>query len=57
MPGARRIRTPHGRRPTDPRHGETRVIVLTTFDDADFFGYEVTFAGTTPVQLQSFQVD
>ncbi len=37
--------------------GQTRVIVLTTFDNADFFGCEVTFAGTTPVQLQSFGID
>jgi hypothetical protein len=37
--------------------GETRVIVLTTFDNAAFFPYEVTFAGTTPVTLQSFEVE
>jgi hypothetical protein len=37
--------------------GQTRVIVLTTFDNADFFPYEVTFAGTTPVTLQSYEVE
>jgi hypothetical protein len=37
--------------------GQTRVIVLTTFDNGAFFSYEVTFAGTTPVQLQSFEVE
>lgn len=37
--------------------GETRVIVLTTFDNGAAFPYEVTFAGTTPVTLQSFDVE
>ena len=37
--------------------GQTRVFVLTTFDNGDFFNYEVTFAGTTPVELQSFDVE
>lgn len=37
--------------------GQTRVIVLTTFDNGAAFPYEVTFAGTTPVSLQNFSVD
>ncbi len=37
--------------------GQTRVIVLTAFDNGAAFPYEVTFAGTTPVSLQSFKVD
>ncbi len=37
--------------------GQTRVIVLTAFDNGATFPYEVTFAGTTPVSLQSFDVD
>ncbi|MEZ5460343.1 hypothetical protein [Dokdonella sp.] len=37
--------------------GSTRVYVLTTFDNAAAFNYEVTFAGTTPVSLQSFEIE
>ncbi len=37
--------------------GQTRVIVLTTFDNGAAFPYEVTFGGTTPVSLQSFKID
>lgn len=37
--------------------GATRVYVLTSFDNAAAFSYEVTFAGTTPVTLQSFEVE
>ncbi len=37
--------------------GATRVYVLTTFSNAAAFNYEVTFAGTTPVTLQSFDVE
>jgi hypothetical protein len=37
--------------------GATRVYVLTTFDNAATFNYEVTFAGTTPVSLQSFEIE
>lgn len=37
--------------------GETRVFVLTTYDNGDAFPYEVTFGGTTPVSLQSFKID
>ena len=37
--------------------GETRIIVLTAFDNGAAFPYEVTFVGTTPVSLQSFSVD
>ncbi|WP_139225077.1 hypothetical protein [Dokdonella immobilis] len=37
--------------------GATRVYVLTSFDNAAVFNYEVTFAGTTPVTLQSFGIE
>ena len=37
--------------------GATRVYVLTTFGNAVALNYEVTFAGTTPVSLQSFGVE
>ncbi|HOX72500.1 MAG: hypothetical protein WAS23_15695 [Dokdonella sp.] len=37
--------------------GATRVYVLTTFGNGVALNYEVTFAGTTPVSLQSFDVE
>ncbi|MGB0132348.1 hypothetical protein, partial [Dokdonella sp.] len=37
--------------------GATRVYVLSTFDNNAAFDYEVTFAGTTPVTLQTFDIE
>ncbi len=41
--------------------GAVRVFVLTAFNNAatttGLFPYEVTFAGTTPVALQTFSVE